>query len=460
MTARAGPTDTRRGTPQRGRPAGGQLLDRLDYDRTNPIPVRLEEVLPVFTRIGVMRYRMSHLIARIASTSPPTFHVSGTLVSTGRPTHPPHSCRGTGSLQRWWSCGEQQRRVSARVRTRLPPCSSPPHPSASLNPSAPGSRPAWRKSRPAEFRLSDGMLGFDNDLPHLIEGLRSERLEGKMFRSWAIPGLMIVLVSMACAEDSSAPTELAPNDLRASLNASTTPSKRPSWNERSTEAIWDYIVQSDTTVIVGLATPGKRHGVIQGELALSRAEWNTARDFVRRLPVLVPLKEDTFLPAMLLKLKTRQALDLLRGNKFIDYVEPAIYRPPEGYSFWADESSGCGDHSTWTGARERLPSGDLLPWNYKYGQMQVVDAWRRSKGYGVTIGLIDTGIDPTQKQLNGSWASGSSTGRWHRKSYTQAGDEPYLPKWTDRCGHGTHEAGVIGAPLNGNGTVGIALERI
>lgn len=279
-------------------------------------------------------------------------------------------------------------------------------------------------------------------------------MEGRMRRACAIPRLILVLAIVACAEDSPTVTELPTNNVRANLNTSGTPSQRPSWNERSADEVWDYIIQNDTTVIVGLTAPGKRRGVIDGEVALTRTEWSVARDVVRDLPFLVPLRQDTFLPAMLVKLQARQALDVLRNSGFVDYVEPARYHVPEGYSFWA--SWGCGDASAWSGSLEYLPSGDVLPWNYKYGQMQVADAWRRSQGSGVTIGLIDTGIDPTQPELNQNWASGSSTGRWHRKAYTQPGGEIFLPQWTDRCGHGTHMAGVIGAPMNGTGTVGVA----
>jgi subtilisin family serine protease len=72
--------------------------------------------------------------------------------------------------------------------------------------------------------------------------------------------------------------------------------------------------------------------------------------------------------------------------------------------------------------------------------MMIDRAWLRSTGSGVTVALIDTGIDQTHSQLQG-WSA--------RK--VASGDV-----LNDTHGHGTHQAGVLGAPRDGAHVVGVA----
>ena len=75
-------------------------------------------------------------------------------------------------------------------------------------------------------------------------------------------------------------------------------------------------------------------------------------------------------------------------------------------------------------------------------------------GAGVTVGVIDTGVNQGQTQLQlPEFTSGMSTGRTlsNLGSHVWSNDSPW-----GQCNHGTRMAGLIGAPRDGRNVVGIA----
>ena len=70
--------------------------------------------------------------------------------------------------------------------------------------------------------------------------------------------------------------------------------------------------------------------------------------------------------------------------------------------------------------------------------------WTESKGKGIKVGIIDTGVDYNHPDLKD-----------RIKGYENFSDENTD---MDLNGHGTHVAGIIGASLNGIGVVGVAPE--
>ncbi|MFG3369008.1 type VII secretion-associated serine protease mycosin [Streptomyces sp. NPDC090032] len=82
--------------------------------------------------------------------------------------------------------------------------------------------------------------------------------------------------------------------------------------------------------------------------------------------------------------------------------------------------------------------------------MQAESMWRTSKGEGVTVAVIDTGVDPNNADLRGRVLDGLNL------APKEAGDEH-----TDFGGHGTGMAGLIaatGAHGGGQGSFGLAPE--
>lgn len=79
--------------------------------------------------------------------------------------------------------------------------------------------------------------------------------------------------------------------------------------------------------------------------------------------------------------------------------------------------------------------------------MRLPDAWKISMGTGITVAVIDTGIDRTIPDLKGQVLDG--------KSFTYPVDSPY----DDKDGHGTAMASLIagtGADDGGTGAIGVA----
>ncbi len=71
-------------------------------------------------------------------------------------------------------------------------------------------------------------------------------------------------------------------------------------------------------------------------------------------------------------------------------------------------------------------------------------AWSTTKGAGVTVAVVDSGVRRTHQDLAGAVLTGTDL-------VTGSGDGS-----NDQNGHGTHVAGIIAARLNGKGIVGAA----
>lgn len=89
---------------------------------------------------------------------------------------------------------------------------------------------------------------------------------------------------------------------------------------------------------------------------------------------------------------------------------------------------------------EKTFEADRMDWWHQ--ELNIQEAWKETKGKGIKIGIIDTGIDTKHPDLKDRIAS-----TW---SYDQSVE--------DENGHGTHVAGIIGASENQKGMIGIAPE--
>lgn len=87
------------------------------------------------------------------------------------------------------------------------------------------------------------------------------------------------------------------------------------------------------------------------------------------------------------------------------------------------------------------------------GYLNLKDTWKRNKGAGVTVAVIDTGIDTDHEEFKG---------RISKLSY-DASDDKIVKDYDmsvieDEQGHGTSVAGTLGAAMNDKGVAGIAPE--
>ncbi len=98
------------------------------------------------------------------------------------------------------------------------------------------------------------------------------------------------------------------------------------------------------------------------------------------------------------------------------------------------------------------------PWSLQ--RVNLDELWEQSKGAGVRVAVIDTGVDVKNPQLTG--AVDASKGRNYLPAKNSKGEEidrGNAQGTTDTVGHGTRVAGIIAArPAAGTGFVGLAPE--
>ena len=101
----------------------------------------------------------------------------------------------------------------------------------------------------------------------------------------------------------------------------------------------------------------------------------------------------------------------------------------------------------WAGPPEKEPS-QVIPWGVE--RIKATVAWATTKGSGVQIAVLDTGVDKDHEDLSANIAWGISV----------VGDKEstLYRDWRDKNGHGTHVIGTIAALYNDVGVVGVGPE--
>jgi len=84
---------------------------------------------------------------------------------------------------------------------------------------------------------------------------------------------------------------------------------------------------------------------------------------------------------------------------------------------------------------------DIVDWGLQ--AIQAPAAWKITKGKGIKVGILDTGIDLNHPDLKDNI-----------KAYQDFTKSPYGV--LDRQGHGSHVAGIIAGVENGKGIIGVA----
>jgi subtilisin family serine protease len=153
--------------------------------------------------------------------------------------------------------------------------------------------------------------------------------------------------------------------------------------------------------------------------------------------------------------KDLNTVTALRGMEDIRYIEPAGYQI-EDNSKELKSSDGFGclnvDDILNTDDFKIYSPGCAVPWNFFFHN--IPDAWKKSTGKGITIGLIDTGVSEDQALMGKDFNDGYSYGRSIKK-YGVYIDSfwPWATKTDgkyDLCGHGTRMSSVMAAPRNNN----------
>ena len=154
--------------------------------------------------------------------------------------------------------------------------------------------------------------------------------------------------------------------------------------------------------------PGQQYGIENGRVLVDRRQSNLFASALSTEVGIRLLSTDTLLPLVRVKLRSIDALKRLRAIPFVSYVEPGRFVDIEGKP-WSNLGCSMNPYSG-PGGSTILSSGDILPWNFRY--MGIDRAWGKSNGSGVLVGLVDTGVDDAQTELNMPFfAAGSAAGQ-------------------------------------------------
>lgn len=239
------------------------------------------------------------------------------------------------------------------------------------------------------------------------------------------------------------------------------------WKDASLQVLWSATQHGSNVVTIGFGTSSTDF-----EKATSTNSSKIEKEILQILQdneegnvSKMIIYKDEALNIIDVVVKNQKTLYLLRKNKNVRYIEPANYKFFEFEK--GDEanrssgSSGCGFESESLSASDytTIVPNAKVPWNF-YAH-NIPNAWAKSTGAGITIGVIDSGISPEQSLLGNNFNNGYSSGRSVQKYGTYV--DSFWPWSTstdgpnDLCGHGTSMSATATAPRNDKGLpVGVA----
>ncbi len=235
------------------------------------------------------------------------------------------------------------------------------------------------------------------------------------------------------------------------------------WKDADNQLLWSATVHGNNILTVGFgeesesfrSSENKRISNLKNSI-LQVVRTNESQS--KNSEVLI--YEDRILNYIDVKVENLQTIIDLRKMEGIRYIEPdgfQLIAPDETRS-----ASGCGFDGDYIYGVDygTLNTGAKIPWNYY--DHKVNQAWSYSKGRGIGVGVIDTGLSPNQANLSYKFDDYYS-GRYIQKYGTYIDSNWWwsnnLDGPNDQCGHGTSCVSAISAPNNNNGSfVGVAYE--
>ena len=270
---------------------------------------------------------------------------------------------------------------------------------------------------------------------------------------WSVT-LGALLVS-ACSEPGVAVRPTAPASATLSSQVTGAAGGVPERPERSMassfftlsdSALWRMGAKSDSVFSVGVRSPGAARGTYRGQWLVSGLEQTSRVGALRQRQGITVVGYDTSLPRIFVKVPNPALLASLRKEAFVDYVEPRRL-PRELLSLSSFGGCGIGDNGN---EYTFGPTGDEVPTSFI--KARVDRAWAYANGSGVWLGIVDTGVNPSNYQLGTSqFTSGWSAGRAPLRQSNVIGGFG-----TGLCSHGTYMGAVAAAPRDGIYTQGVA----
>lgn len=293
-----------------------------------------------------------------------------------------------------------------------------------------------------------------------------------------ISSLILMIIISSCTND-----EILPEENQATVNQDQTKALSVAevnnqitkileekgsfnWSEASDLLLWSASVHGEGILTVGYGNIGENFRLQKSQRLTSIKEdiiqlIKTTDTNLKKNNEEVVIYDDEILNYIDVKVTNLKTVKELRKNKQIRYLEPEgfVY---SGNAVQQKSSSGCSKSGESISSSDygTLSSGAKFPWNFY--DHKINQAWSYSKGRGVGVGVIDTGISPNQPNLSYKFDDFYS-GRYVQKYGT------YIDSWwwwsnnldgpNDKCGHGTSASSTVAAPNNNSGQfIGVAYE--
>lgn len=252
------------------------------------------------------------------------------------------------------------------------------------------------------------------------------------------------------------------------------------WSAYDDYTIWSTTIASDSVISIGYQPDG--YGNIDQtihHIDVESSEWRNAKSSLinyvvsetkRKYPELTIETEDLLvfgdkpLPYFNIRIWDYEILANVRNFNLVRYAEPMGFGFENNGPLRSD--SGCGGNSGISNPSGNdfftAPQGPRVSWNFI--DMRIHKAWRTSsRGNGITMGIIDTGISSDQAKLNSEFSGGLSGNRTVERYGFH--DPCFLFVFCendgidDLCGHGTSMAGTAVGPASSDGSfAGVAFQ--
>lgn len=252
------------------------------------------------------------------------------------------------------------------------------------------------------------------------------------------------------------------------------------WSTYDDFTAWSAAVASDSVISIGYQPDG--YGNIDQtihQVDVESSEWKSAKNSLinyvvsetkRKYPELSIETEDLLvfgdksLPYFNIRIWDYEILANLRNFSVVRYAEPMGFGFENQGPLRSD--SGCGGNSGIANPSPSdyftAPQGPRVSWNFI--DMKIHKAWKAgSRGNGITMGIIDTGISSDQAKLNSQFSGGLSGSRTVERYGFH--DPCFLFFFCendgidDLCGHGTNMAGTAAGPASSDGSfAGVAFQ--
>jgi Subtilase family len=211
----------------------------------------------------------------------------------------------------------------------------------------------------------------------------------------------------------------------------------------SDDGLWVEVKGGDGRAVVGFKAPGRKRGVYGARRLVEKLSWTRSANALKSMDDVTVESIDTLLPRATVRIHSRSALAKIRRLQTTDYVEPDALREMRSSTFGCSITPST--HPTIALGGD-FPGVDQMSFNYS--DMYIDRAWAYSTGQGVNIGLVDTGILGFAPDMSTDFATGMSSGRTLTNISILGG--------STSCSHGVRMAGLLAAPRNGSGTIGVA----